>query len=127
MARRPTRAGAARPRAGWRRARSRRPTSSSRRRTFPPGRTKSTCGRTAASSEAGTVDSTLVNADFSRRVVIFTALVPWMRSPGPGVERKPLDRIGGEVARATTIVRYAPGATFPAHVHLMGEEFLVLE
>jgi len=73
------------------------------------------------------VDSTFLNADFSRRVVVHTGLAPWIKSPGPGVERKPLDRIGGEIARATSIVRYAPGAAFPAHVLQLGEEFLVLE
>lgn len=38
-----------------------------------------------------------------------------------------LDRIGDEVARATSIVRYAPGSSFAEHRHDMGEEFLVLE
>ena len=38
-----------------------------------------------------------------------------------------LDRIGGEVARATTIVRFAPGSAFPAHTHGGGEEYFVLE
>ena len=38
-----------------------------------------------------------------------------------------LDRIGDEVARATSIVRYAPRSCFPPHVHGGGEEFLVLE
>lgn len=45
----------------------------------------------------------------------------------PGVERMMFDRIGDEVARATSLVRYAPNSTFPAHVHGGGEEFLVLE
>ena len=36
-------------------------------------------------------------------------------------------RIGDEVARATSLVRYAPGSTFSSHVHTGGEEFLVLE
>ena len=49
-----------------------------------------------------------VNADFSRRVVIVTDQLPWIPSPQAGVERRMLDRIGGEVARATSIVRYAP-------------------
>jgi len=31
-------------------------------------------------------------------------------SPLPGVERWMLDRVGGEVARATSLVRYAAGA-----------------
>lgn len=44
-----------------------------------------------------------------------------------GVERRMLDRLGDEVARATTIVRFAPGSQFSPHVHEGGEEFLVLE
>ncbi len=44
-----------------------------------------------------------------------------------GVERKMLDRVGDEVARATSIVRYAPNSHFSAHAHGGGEEFLVLE
>ena len=44
-----------------------------------------------------------------------------------GVDRRMLDRIGGEVARATTIVRYAPGSKFSAHTHTGGEEFIVLD
>ena len=44
-----------------------------------------------------------------------------------GVDRRMLDRIGGEVARATSIVRYAPGSRFSAHTHTGGEEFVVLE
>ena len=44
-----------------------------------------------------------------------------------GVERRMLDRIGDEVARATSIVRYAPESRFSPHVHGGGEEFLVLE
>lgn len=38
-----------------------------------------------------------------------------------------LDRIGDEVARATSLVRYAPNSTFSPHVHSGGEEFLVLD
>lgn len=37
-----------------------------------------------------------------------------------------LDRVGDEVARATSIVRYAPDARFSEHTHGGGEEFLVL-
>jgi anti-sigma factor ChrR (cupin superfamily) len=38
-----------------------------------------------------------------------------------------LDRIGDEVARATSVVRYAPKSRFSAHVHGGGEEFLLLD
>lgn len=70
---------------------------------------------------------TMLNADFSRRVMLDTEALPWQASPQPGVERRMLDRIGGEVARATSLVRYAAGSAFPAHDHAMGEEFLVLD
>ena len=68
----------------------------------------------------------LVNADFTRRIVIATDTLPWIPSPQAGIERRLLDRIGGEVARATSLVRYAPASTFPAHEHGLGEEFFVL-
>src|SRR5215472_3874467 len=68
-----------------------------------------------------------LNADFSRRVAVHAAQLPWVASPMAGVERRMLDRIGGEVARATSIVRYAPGSRFSPHTHGGGEEFFVLE
>lgn len=68
-----------------------------------------------------------INADFSQRVVIRPEDYNWVDSPMPGVERMMLDRIGDEVARATSLVRYAPNTTFSPHVHSGGEEFLVLE
>ncbi|GAB5467623.1 MAG: cupin domain-containing protein [Rhodospirillales bacterium] len=68
-----------------------------------------------------------LNADFSRRVVVHSRALAWQASPMPGVERRMLDRIGDEVARATTIVRYAPNSHFSAHTHGGGEEFLVLD
>ena len=52
--------------------------------------------------------------------------LPWTRSPEPGVKRRLLERVGAEVARATSIVRYEPGARFPAHAHDLGEEIFVL-
>lgn len=51
----------------------------------------------------------------------------WVASPEAGVDRVMLDRIGDEVAVATSIVRYRPGSRFAAHVHEGGEEFLVLD
>lgn len=68
-----------------------------------------------------------LNADFSKRVAVHAAEIPWKASPMPGVDRRMLDRIGDEVARATSIVRYAPESHFSAHVHTGGEEFLVLD
>lgn len=68
-----------------------------------------------------------LNAEFDKRAVVQTALEPWVASPLPGVDRRMLDRVGDEVARATTIVRYAPQSAFSAHTHGGGEEFLVLD
>lgn len=67
------------------------------------------------------------NDDFSKRAAVHAGQIPWTPSPTKGVDRRMLDRVGDEVARATTIVRYAPGSKFPSHVHSGGEEFLVLE
>lgn len=68
-----------------------------------------------------------LNADFAARAAVHYAQSDWVPSPMPGVDRKMLDRVGGEVARATSIVRYAPGSAFSAHTHDGGEEFLVLD
>jgi anti-sigma factor ChrR (cupin superfamily) len=68
-----------------------------------------------------------LNADFTQRVVVRPSDYRWVASPMPGVERMLLDRIGDEIARATSLVRYAPNSVFAAHVHGGGEEFLVLE
>ncbi len=68
-----------------------------------------------------------LNADFTKRAAMHGAKIPWKASPMKGVGCRMLDRIGDEVARATTIVRYAPGSHFSSHVHTGGEEFVVLE
>ena len=70
----------------------------------------------------------LINADFEQRVVLRPpAPEDWVPSPMAGVLRRPLDRVGGEVARATSLVRYAPGSQFKRHEHGGGEEILVLD
>jgi quercetin dioxygenase-like cupin family protein len=68
-----------------------------------------------------------LNADFGARVAVHAARLDWAPSPIPGVDRRMLDRIGDEVARATSIVRYAPHSRFSPHTHGGGEEFLVLD
>jgi ChrR Cupin-like domain len=68
-----------------------------------------------------------LNSDFNARAPVHAALLDWTPSPIPGVDRRMLDRIGDEVARATSIVRYAPRSHFSAHTHGGGEEFLVLD
>lgn len=68
-----------------------------------------------------------INSDFSKGALVHSEQEPWIASPMPGVDRRMLDRIGDEVARATSIVRYAPGSHFSAHTHTGGEEFIVLD
>lgn len=69
----------------------------------------------------------LLNDDLSVRAVVHAGSADWTPSPAAGVDRRMLFRIGGEKARATSIVRYAPGSRFARHGHPGGEEFLVLE
>jgi hypothetical protein len=68
-----------------------------------------------------------ISADFAQFACLTPEAFEWLRSPGGEVERVMLDRVGGEVAVATSLVRYPPGSTFPAHEHGLGEEYLVLE
>ena len=68
-----------------------------------------------------------INADVSQRAVVHSEDVEWIPSPLAGVDRRMLERDGEEVARATSIVRYAPGSSFSAHTHSGGEEFIVLD
>lgn len=68
-----------------------------------------------------------IHADFSQRAVVTPSHYEWVPSPMPGVERMMLDRIGDEVARATSLVRYAPNSEFSPHTHDGGEEYFVLE
>lgn len=69
----------------------------------------------------------LLHADLTERCVVNSNTLPWVRSPSPLVHRKLLERNGGEVARATSIVRYDTGAKFESHRHELGEEILVLD
>ena len=68
-----------------------------------------------------------LNADYALPALVDSGALPWTKSPMAGVERRMLERDGDEVARATSLVRYAPGSSFSAHTHGAGEEFLVLE
>ena len=68
-----------------------------------------------------------IRSDFSQSVVVRPGDIAWSPSLMAGVERQMLDRIGDEVARATSIVRYAENSHFDAHEHRGGEEFLVLD
>lgn len=69
----------------------------------------------------------IINADYSKRVSISHHDLPWIASPEPGVERRMLERLGGEIAKATSIVRYMPNSQFHSHTHDLGEEIFVLD
>lgn len=68
-----------------------------------------------------------INSDFTQKVVISTHDVNWVPSPALGVSRKYLDRIGEELAQASSVVSYEPNSSFSAHTHDGGEEILVLD
>jgi len=68
-----------------------------------------------------------INSDFNCRAMAHSQQMEWVPSPMQGVARRMLDRIGNEVARATSIVKYDPGSAFSPHTHDGGEEFIVLE
>jgi anti-sigma factor ChrR (cupin superfamily) len=68
-----------------------------------------------------------LHTDFKIKVTVNTESVPWAASPVKDVDRKMLERDGAEVARATSLVRYAPNSRFTTHQHDLGEEFFVLD
>lgn len=67
-----------------------------------------------------------INEDLTKPVMLNSGAMEWVPSPAAGVDRRMLYREGAEVARATSIVRYAAGSAFPPHVHSGGEEIVVL-
>ena len=68
-----------------------------------------------------------VRADLAEPAMVKVEEWEWVDSPQAGVRRVMLDRVGDEVAVATSLVRYAPESRFPDHDHARGEEFIVLE
>lgn len=68
-----------------------------------------------------------INSDLNLRAFADTGKMEWVASPTHGVMRKMLDRDGGEVARATSLVQFEAGSSFPIHVHGGGEEFFVMD
>ena len=71
--------------------------------------------------------TTLAKAGMAGRLIVDSSSVPWQPSPAPGVWRKRLWHVGpAETGRVTSLVRFDPGAGFPAHGHPDGEEIFVL-
>ena len=72
--------------------------------------------------------TTALHGDLSVRVAVDTRRLQWSASPSPSVRRKRVHLVGPpEAGQVTSIVRYEPGSTFPAHDHPEGEEIFVLE
>jgi anti-sigma factor ChrR (cupin superfamily) len=69
-----------------------------------------------------------LNGDLSVRAAADTASMEWMPSPSGTVWRKRVHLVGApESGQVTSIVRYEPESSFPAHDHPGGEEILVLD
>ena len=73
------------------------------------------------------MDHLQIHSERTQPALVHGARLPWLPSPEQGVERRMLERSGGEVALASSIVRYRAGSRFHTHEHVLGEEFLVLE
>jgi anti-sigma factor ChrR (cupin superfamily) len=70
----------------------------------------------------------MLNADFSKRVIMHTDDIEWQPSPSETVWRKRLELSGPkEAGRVTSVVRYDPQSKFSAHDHPLGEEIFVLD
>ncbi len=69
-----------------------------------------------------------INGDMGRRALMRSDDLEWEPSPSGTVWRKRLHLVGGaESGQVTSIVRYEPRSSFPAHDHPGGEEIFVLE
>ncbi len=69
-----------------------------------------------------------INGDLSGRAHVDTASMDWAPSPSGTVWRKRVHLVGPpESGQVTSIVRYEPDSSFPAHDHPEGEEIVVLD
>lgn len=69
-----------------------------------------------------------INGDLAIRAMADTNRMEWTASPSGSVWRKRVHLVGSaESGQVTSVVRYEPHSSFPAHDHPEGEEILVLE
>lgn len=68
-----------------------------------------------------------IHAQLDQRAVVLHNDLLWSDAPVAGIRRRLIERDGGEVARATSVVEYAAGSRFPSHTHGLGEEIWVLD
>lgn len=72
--------------------------------------------------------SAAINGDLAVRAVQDTEQMEWTPSPSGTVWRKRVHLVGSpESGQVTSVVRYEPNSSFPAHDHPQGEEILVLD
>lgn len=72
--------------------------------------------------------SPAINGDLSAHAFADTSRMEWTPSPSGSVWRKRVHLVGPpESGQVTSLVRYEPHSSFPAHDHPAGEEILVLE
>jgi len=72
--------------------------------------------------------SEAINGDPSVLATADTTQMEWVPSPSGSVWRKRVHLVGPpESGQVTSVVRYQPKSSFPAHDHPEGEEILVLE
>jgi len=70
---------------------------------------------------------TPLNMDFTKAVTLLHNEYHWVHSPAEGVSRMPLEKQAEESGHTTSLVRFAPGSSFPPHTHPLGEEIYVLD
>lgn len=68
-----------------------------------------------------------LNMDLSKPACVLASQQHWLESPADGVSRMPLEKEAEESGHTTSLVRFAPGSSFPPHVHPLGEEIFVLD
>ncbi len=68
-----------------------------------------------------------INSDISKRVAIQQSTLPWVASPWAGIQVRTLEHGAEEAARATAIVKLAPGARIARCASDLGEEIVVLD
>ena len=72
--------------------------------------------------------SDTMHGDLSAKAFVDTGKMDWAPSPSGTVWRKRVHLVGpAESGQVTSIVRYEPDSSFPAHDHPQGEEILVLD
>jgi anti-sigma factor ChrR (cupin superfamily) len=68
-----------------------------------------------------------LNMDFCAPVAVLPSDQEWVNSPADGVSRVHLEQVAVESGHTTSLVSFAPGASFPEHTHPRGEELFVLQ